>query len=276
MDISDENRILLKPSTGFSLDLEELWNFRDLLIFLAWRDITVRYKQTLLGAAWAVLQPVMTMIVFSIIFGQLASIPSDGIPYPIFSFSALLPWQLFANGLNQSSNSLVGNANLLSKVYFPRIIIPLASLLPPVVDFLLAAIVLILMMIYFSIGLSIKILLLPVTILIVMFFAMGLGLWLSALNVQYRDIRFIVPFLSQFLMYLSPVVYPASLVPESWRVFYALNPMAGAIEGFRWALLGTEVDILPLILTSCVVTFVVLMSGIYYFRRIEKVFADVV
>ncbi len=276
MDISNDNRILLKPSNGFSLDLVELWQFRDLLIFLAWRDITVRYKQTLLGAAWAILQPVMTMIVFTVIFGQLASIPSDGIPYPIFSFSALLPWQLFANGLNQSSNSLVGNANLLSKVYFPRIIIPLASLLPPVVDFLLAAIILVLMMLYFSIGLSIKILLLPVTLLIVMFFAMGLGLWFSALNVQYRDIRFIVPFFSQFLMYLSPVVYPASLVPERWRVFYGLNPMAGAIEGFRWALLGTDVDILPLLLSSCIVTFVILMSGIYYFRRIEKVFADVV
>lgn len=276
MEIGNENTIVLKPSNRFTLNLRELWNYRDLLTFLAWRDISVRYKQTLLGAAWAILQPVMTMIVFSIIFGQLADIPSDGVPYPIFSFAALLPWQLFSTAITQSSNSLVGNANLLSKVYFPRIIIPIASMMPPLVDFLLAAVVLVLMILYFGISLTLNILWIPAFMLLAVFSALGVGLWLSALNVQYRDIRYVVPFMSQFLMYLSPVVYPASLVPEKWRLLYALNPMVGVIEGFRWAILGTDIDILPLVMASSVAMFVFLISGLYYFRRIEKVFADVV
>lgn len=267
---------VLKPSNNFTLNLGEIWQYRDLFLLLSWRNISVLYRQTLLGVLWAILQPVMTMIVFSIIFGQLANIPSDGIPYPVFSFAALLPWQLFATGLNSSSLSLVGNSNLISKVYFPRSIIPLTAIMPSVVDFLLAFTILIGMIVFFQISLTLRILVVPVLILLTLTTSLGIGLSLAALNVQYRDIRYILPFLSQFLMYLSPVVYPTSLVPEKWQLLYALNPMVGIIEGFRWALLGTDINVLPLVSVSTFMTIIFLMSGLYYFQRVEKNFADII
>lgn len=271
----NKNKVL-KPSDRFTLDLHSLWQYRDLFLLLSWRNVSVLYRQTLLGVLWAILQPVMTMIVFSVIFGQLADIPSDGIPYPIFSFAALLPWQLFATGLSRTSLSLVGNTNLISKVYFPRSIIPLAAIVPSIVDFLLAFIVLLGMMVFFQISVTSRILIVPIFIFLTIAASLSIGLSFSALNVQYRDIRYVLPFLSQFLMYLSPVVYPTSLVPGNWKLFYALNPMVGMIEGFRWALLGTEVDILPLVFVSSVVTFILLIIGLYYFQHVEKNFADII
>lgn len=211
-----------------------------MLFFLSWRDISVRYKQTVLGAAWAIIQPFSTMIVFSLFFGRLAQIPSDGVPYPVFSYAALLPWQYFATAMTISSNSLVGSSNLLSKVYFPRLVIPLASVLPPAIDFAIAFLVLVGMMFYYGITLIWNLLWLPAFLLLALVTALGVGLWLSAMNVQYRDIRYALPFLVQFWMFISPVVYPSSMVPEPWRALYGINPMAGVIEGFRWALLGTD------------------------------------
>lgn len=211
-----------------------------MLFFLSWRDISVRYKQTVLGAAWAIIQTFSTMIVFSLFFGRLAQIPSDGVPYPVFSYAALLPWQYFATAMTISSNSLVGSSNLLSKVYFPRLVIPLASVLPPAIDFAIAFLVLVGMMFYYGITLIWNLLWLPAFLLLALVTALGVGLWLSAMNVQYRDIRYALPFLVQFWMFISPVVYPSSMVPEPWRALYRINPMAGVIEGFRWALLGTD------------------------------------
>jgi lipopolysaccharide transport system permease protein len=268
--------IIEPPRTWAPLELGELWNSRDLLYFLTWRDIAVRYKQTALGASWAILQPVLTMIVFSIIFGGLAKLPSDGIPYPIFTYTALLPWQLFAFALSNSSNSLVGSQNLISKVYFPRLLMPISSVLTGVVDFAIAFVVLLGMMAYYGMGLTPAALLLPFFVLLSVISAMAVGLWLSALNVQYRDIRYVVPFLTQFWMYATPIAYSSSLIPEKWRWLYSLNPMTGVVEGFRWAILGkSSLDAFSLGL-STIVVLILLVGGLYYFKRMESKFADII
>jgi lipopolysaccharide transport system permease protein len=267
----------IKPSKGWvSLKLGELWQYRELLYFLIWRDIKVRYKQTALGAAWAIIQPVMTMVVFSLFFGRLGKIPSDGIPYPIFSFAALVPWTFFANGLNQSSNSLVGSSNLITKVYFPRLAIPIATVLSGLLDFVLAFMVLLAMMFYYGITPTRNTLWLPLFLLLTVVIALGVGLWLSALNVKYRDVRYLVPFLTQFWLFATPIAYPSSLLHEPWRTIYGLNPMVGVVEGFRWALLGGSTAPGPIIAVSSLAAVVILVSGAFYFRRMEKTFADVV
>ena len=269
--------VRIEPSRGWvSLKLSEVWEYRELLYFLTWRDIKVRYKQTVLGAAWAIIQPFFTMVVFSLFFGNLAQIPSDGVPYPIFSYTALVPWTFFSNGLTQSSNSLVGSANLIKKVYFPRLTIPIATVLSGVVDFVLAFIVLLGMMLYYGIYPSINILWLPLFLLLALVTSLGVGLWLAAMNVQFRDVRYAVPFLTQFWLFATPIAYPSSLLSEPWRTLYGLNPMVGVIEGFRWALLGVDTVPGPIIIVSTLAAIGFLVSGAYYFRRLEKTFADVV
>jgi lipopolysaccharide transport system permease protein len=269
--------LLIKPSKGWvSLKLGELWEYRELLYFLTWRDIKVRYKQTVLGAAWAIIQPFFTMVVFSIFFGKLAGMPSDQIPYPIFSFAALVPWTFFANGLSQSSNSLVGSSNLITKVYFPRLTIPISAVLSGVVDFVLAFVVLLAMMIYYGLVPTINILWLPLFLLLAFVTSLGVGLWLSALNVEYRDVRYVLPFIVQFWMFATPIAYPSTLLTQPWRTLYGLNPMVGVVEGFRWALLGTDTAPGPIILASSFAAIIILISGAFYFRRVEKTFADIV
>ena len=268
----------IEPSHGWvSLKLRELWEYRELLYFLTWRDIKVRYKQTVLGAAWAIIQPFMTMVVFTLFFGNLAGVPSDDLPYPIFSYAALVPWTFFATGLTMSSNSLVGSANLIKKVYFPRLTIPLATVLSGVVDFILAFIVLLLMMVYFGIVPTSNVIFLPFFLLLAMTTALGVGLWLSAMNVQFRDIRYTVPFITQLWLFITPIAYPSSLIEnELLLAIYGVNPMAGVVEGFRWALLGTETAPGPVIIVSSLTALTLFVSGLFYFRRMEKTFADVV
>ncbi len=269
--------LIIEPTRGWlKINFREIWEYRELLYFLVWRDIKVRYKQTALGAAWAVLQPVMTMIVFSVFFGKLAKVPSDGIPYPIFAYAALLPWQLFAFALSESANSLVGSQNLIQKVYFPRLVIPIAGVLAGLVDFVIAFVVLLGMMAYYGIHPTLAILVLPVFIVFAVAAALSVGLWLSALNVQFRDVRYTIPFLTQFWMFATPVAYPSSLVPEKWRALYGLNPMAGVVEGFRWALLGKSGSPGPLLWVSIAAVVLLLIGGLAYFRRMEKTFADIV
>ena len=276
---SDRGRptLLIRPSRGWAaLDLADLWHYRELIYFLTWRDIKVRYKQTVLGGAWAILQPFLTMVVFSVFFGRLAGIPSDGLPYPIFAYCALLPWQLFAHALTESSNSLVANERLITKVYFPRLVVPISAVLAGLVDFLVAFVVLIGMMMYYHIQPTAAVWTVPLFLLLAVGAALGVGLWLSALNVQYRDVRYTIPFLTQFWLFLTPVAYPSTLVPVSWRALYCLNPMAGVVEGFRWALLGKTEGPGALLAVSVAITIVILVGGLYYFRRMEKTFADVV
>ena len=269
---------LLKPPKGMSaLNLRDLWTYRELIVFMIWRDIKVRYKQTLLGASWAILQPVMSMIVFTIFFGNLADVPSDGAPYPIFTFTALLPWQLFSKALLDAARSLVSNRHMITKVYFPRLILPLSSILAGLVDFAIALVVLLGLMIYYQTPLRWSMLTMPLFLLMALLAALGAGLWFSALNALYRDVAYVMPFLAQFWMFVTPIVYPASMVPEKWRLLYFLNPMTGVVEGFRWAILGT-VPTLPInmILLSVGVSLVVLVSGLFYFRSMERLFADMV
>jgi lipopolysaccharide transport system permease protein len=268
----------IQPSKGWvSLKLHELWEYRELLYFLTWRDIKVRYKQTVLGAAWAILQPFMTMVVFSLFFGGLAQIPSDGVPYPIFAYAALVPWTFFASGLSNSSNSLVGSANLIKKVYFPRLTIPIATVLSGAVDFLIAFLVLLAMMLVYGILPTINVIFLPFFVLLAFVTSLGVGLWLSAMNVQFRDVRYTVPFITQFWLFITPIAYPSSLIEdELLRAIYGINPMAGVVEGFRWALLGTDSAPGPVIFVSSVAAVLLFISGLFYFRRMEKTFADVV
>ena len=269
--------IRIEPSRGWiSLKLDELWEYRELLYFLAWRDIKIRYKQTALGAAWAIIQPFFTMVIFSIFFGRLAGMPSDGVPYPIFSFAALVPWTFFANSLNQSSNSLVSSANLIQKVYFPRLAVPIASVFSGMVDFVLAFIVLLGMMLYYGMLPTINVVWLPAFCLLAFVTSLGVGLWLSAMNVRFRDVRYTVPFLTQFWMFATPIAYPSSLLSEPWRTLYGLNPMVGVIEGFRWGLLGTNTAPGSVIFVSSFVAISILVGGAFYFRRVEKTFADIV
>ena len=269
--------LFIRPSKGWiSLKLGELWEYRELLYFLTWRDVMVRYKQTVLGVAWAIIQPVFTMVVFSLFFGRLAKMPSDGIPYPVFSYAALVPWQFFANGLSASSNSLVGSANLIKKVYFPRLVIPISSVLSGGVDFFLAFLVLLGMILAYGIVPTWNMVWLPLLLLLALVTALGAGLWLTAMNVQFRDVRYAVPFLIQAWMYATPIAYPSSLLDEPWRTLYGLNPMVGVVEGFRWALLGAETAPGPVVLVSALVSIALLVSGAFYFRRMERTFADVV
>jgi len=269
--------IHIEPSRGWvSLKLSDLWAYRELFYFLTWRDIKVRYKQTVLGAAWAIIQPFFTMIVFSLFFGKLAKVPSDNIPYPVFSYAALVPWTFFANGLTNASNSLVASANLLQKVYFPRLIIPISAILSGFIDFALAFIVLLGMMLFYGIHPTAAIIWLPFFLLLALVTSLGVGLWLTALNVQYRDVRYVVPFIVQFWMFASPVAYSSRLLSEPWRTIYGINPMVGVLDGFRWALLGVDQTPGSMLFVSVVVSISILISGLYYFRRMEKTFADVV
>jgi lipopolysaccharide transport system permease protein len=273
----EEHHLRLEPSKGWvSLHLRELWEYRELLYFLMWRDIKVRYKQTALGASWAIIQPVFTMLVFSLFFGRLAKVPSDGIPYPLFSFTALVPWTFFAQGLSQSSDSLVGSANLIKKIYFPRLAIPIATVCAGMVDFCLAFSVLVVLALSYGVHPTRNALWLPVFVLLAFVTALGVGLWLSAFNVKYRDVKYVVPFFTQVWMFATPIAYPSSLLSEKWRLVYGLNPMAGVVEAFRWALLGTKTPPSAMILVSWAASLIILVSGAYYFRRMEKSFADIV
>jgi lipopolysaccharide transport system permease protein len=269
--------IHIRPGHGWaSLDLRELWQYKELLYFLVWRDIKVRYKQTALGASWAVIQPFATMVVFSLFFGRLAGVPSDGVPYPIFSYAALVPWTFFAQGLTQSANSLVASQDLIKKVYFPRLAIPIASVLAGLVDFAIAFVVLVGMMLFYGIVPTADIVWIPALLVLALVTSLGVGLWFSALNVLYRDVAYIVPFLVQFWLFATPIAYPSSLLPEAWRIVYSLNPMVGVVEGFRWALVGTETAPGPMILVSAVAAVGILIGGAFYFRRMERGFADTV
>jgi len=270
--------IIIEPAKGWvNLRLKDLWVFRELIYFLTWREIKVRYKQTALGAAWAIIQPLCNMLIFTLFFGRLAKMPSDGIPYPVFSLAGLVPWTFFANGVSQSANSLVGNSNLITKVYFPRLAIPLFSVMSGLVDFALAFLLLLGLMATHSIFPPVRGLAVLAFLLLAIVTALGVGLWLSALNVEYRDVRYVVPFLVQFWMFATPIVYPSSLLHEPWqRAIYGLNPMAGVVEGFRWALLGAGNGPGPMLIASSISALLILASGAFYFKRMEKSFADIV
>jgi len=256
---------------------QDLWRYRELFYFLAWRDILVRYKQTAIGIIWALIRPFLTMVVFTVVFGQLAKLPSEGAPYPILVFSAMLPWQFFSNSLSECSNSLISNANLLSKVYFPRLVVPTSAIVVSFVDFMISGIILLALMAWYNFVPSWRILTLPFFIAVAFAASMGAGLWLASLNVQYRDFRFIVPFIVQFGLYISPVGFSSNIVPEQWRFIYSLNPMVGVIDGFRWAILGGESKLyLPGFILSMVLVVLLLVSGILYFRKMERTFADVI
>ncbi|MGB7994401.1 ABC transporter permease [Methanoregula sp.] len=267
--------VIRPPRKWVPVDLHELWAYRELLAAFTMRDVKLRYKQTGLGIAWAVLQPLLTMVIFTIFFGGLAHIPSDGVPYPLFVLAALLPWTLFSDGLTRSTTSMVTNSNIMTKVYFPRLIMPLASIISPLVDFSVSFIILLAMMVYYGVAPTLNIVFLPLFILLALASSLGVGLWLSALNVKYRDFQYTVPFLIQIWMFGSPVVYSSSLVPVSLRVWYGLNPMAGVIEGFRWALLGTGTPS-AMVLVSVGMVILLLVSGMFYFRRMEQYYADIV
>ena len=270
-------KFVIEPSRGWGqLNLGELWAHRELVYFLIWRDIKVRYKQTALGASWAVLQPLLTMMIFSVFFGRLAKVPSDGVPYPLFSFVALVPWMFFANALTLSSNSLVHNANLLTKVYFPRLAIPIATVVGGVADFALGFLVMLGLIAWYGIVPTVNVVFLPFLLLLALVTSLGISLWLAAVNVEFRDVRYTIPFLTQFWMFATPIAYPSSLLSEPWRTFYGLNPMVGVVEGFRWALLGVDTAPGPMVAASSVVAIVLLVSGAFYFRRMERTFADVV
>jgi len=258
------------------IDLEELWHYRELIYFLTWRDIKVRYKQTAIGIVWAVLQPIAMMAVFTLFFGKLAKLPSDGVPYPVFTFCALLPWQVFSRSISDSANSLVTDQRLISRVYFPRIIVPTASIVGSLMDFLISFSLFLIVMAWYGIAPTLNVVFLPVFLLLMMMTALGMGYWLSALNIEYRDVVYALPFISQIWMFLSPVVYSSSLVPAKYRLLYGLNPMAGVIDGFRWALLGVGPGPSPMLLASGCISVALFVSGIFWFRGRERTFADAI
>lgn len=273
--------VRIRPTKGWaSLQLRALWDYRELLFFLTWRDIKVRYQQTILGVAWAIIQPVVTMVVFSFFFGNLAKLPSDGIPYPIFSYAALVPWSFFAGSLTQASTGMVTHANLIKKVYFPRLAIPIARVMAGLVDFAISLAVLLIIMFVMGFRPTANFVWIPLFALLAVITALGVGLWFAAMNVQFRDIAYTVPFIVQFWMFATPIVYPSSLIAERygtfWQTVYGLNPMAGVVEGFRWALLGVNTAPQPIVYVSALVAVVILVSGAFYFRRMERTFADVV
>jgi lipopolysaccharide transport system permease protein len=270
--------VVIKPVKGWvPLNLRDLWLYRELIYFLTWRDLKVRYKQSVLGVIWAILKPTMTMIIFTIIFGNFAKIPSDGVPYPIFSYSGLLPWEFFAAALTVSARSMLTSGGMVSKIYFPRIIVPLSSVMANLVDLLIAFVILIGMMIFYKIPLTINVLWLPAFILLAMITAIGVGLWFSALLVMYRDINYLLPFITQLWMFISPVVYSSSMIPEKWRWLYSINPMSGVVEGFRWALLGTQQSISGgMVAISSAIALFIFISGMFFFRRMERIFADMI
>lgn len=274
---NEPTTIYIKPSTGLTaLNLRDLWIYRELVFFMIWRDIKVRYKQTLLGAAWAVIQPVLTMLIFNFVFGTVAKVPTEGIPYPIFSYAALLPWGLFSAALNNASRSLTTNQNMVSKIYFPRLVLPLASVLGGLVDFAIAFLILVVLMIYYKITPTTAIWTLPFFLILTVVTALGVALWLSAINVQYRDVNYVLPFLTQFWLFLTPVAYSANVISAKWQVVYSLNPMAGVVNGFRWALLGTNTGPNMNMVVSICISLVVLISGLFYFRSMERTFADTI
>jgi lipopolysaccharide transport system permease protein len=269
--------VLIEPPRGWApLGLHELWAYRELLYFLTWRDVKIRYKQTVLGASWAVIQPFFTMVVFSLFFGRLASVPSDGVPYPLFTFAALVPWTFFANGLTQSASSVVGSQHLVTKIYFPRLVIPIATVLSGVVDLVIAAAMLVAMLLYYGVELTARALWVVPLAGLAFAAALGVGLWLAALNVRYRDVQYTVPFLTQLWLFATPIAYPSSLLTEPWRTAYGVNPMVGVVEGFRWALLDAGPGPSAMVLVSTVATVAVLLTGALYFRRTERTFADIV
>lgn len=269
--------LIIEAGRAESQYWKDLWRYRELFYFLAWRDILVRYKQTVIGMAWALIRPFLTMVVFTIVFGTLAKLPSEGVPYPILVFAAMLPWQFFANALSECSNSLIGNANLIAKVYFPRLIVPASSVIVSFVDFLISGMILLGLMAWYNFIPSWRILTLPLFIFIAFAASMGGGLWLAALNVKYRDFRYIVTFIVQFGLYISPVGFSSSIVPQQWRFIYSLNPMVGVIDGFRWAIIGETTQIYwPEFMVSVGFVIVLLATGIWYFRMVERTFADVI
>jgi len=272
-----KNQIIIEPPSGIlNINIKEIWHYHELLYFLIWRDIKIRYRQTLLGAIWAMLQPILTMVVFSIIFGNFAKLPSDGVPYPIFTFVALLPWQLFSTSLSRSSESVVGESKLLTKIYFPRLIIPISSVGAGIVDFLISSLILIFLLIFYSIPITWKLLAMPFLILLAILSALSVGIWFSALNVKYRDIRYTIPFLVNAWMFATPIAYSATLVPDQWRTIYGLNPMVGVIEGFRWMLLDKPFPDLNMFIISILIMLLLLISGLIYFSNLENYFADVI
>ncbi len=271
--------IYIKPSKGLAaLNLRDLWMYRELIYFMIWREVKVRYKQTMLGAAWAIIQPVLTMIVFTFLFGRIAKLPTDGnIPYPIFSYTALLPWNLFVNALNQASRSLTSNQNMVSKIYFPRLVLPLASILSGLVDFVIAFVILIFLMIYYRVTPSINVIwALPAFLLLAIVTALGVALWLAAINVQYRDVNYALPFMTQFWLFATPVAYSSQLISAKWQLVYSLNPMAGVVNGFRWALLGVGNGPDAGLWISILIAILILIGGLFYFRNMEKTFADTI
>jgi lipopolysaccharide transport system permease protein len=269
--------VKIRPDRGLlHLDLEGVWEYRELLFFLIWRDVKLRYKQTLLGAAWSVFQPLMTMVIFTVVFGHFAKLPSDGLPYPIFAYAALLPWNYFARALDRSGTSLVAGSNLIRKVYFPRLILPLSAALAPAVDLAVAFVILVGMMLWFGVSPTVGVLALPLFLVLAFMTALSVGLWLSATHVRYRDVGYLLPFLTQFWMYASPVAYSVSMVPDDWRLLYSVNPMVGVIEGFRWALLGKESPDFGVMAVSAAVVLALFCGGVIYFKAKEKTFADVV
>jgi len=268
---------VIKRKHGFvRIDLKELWQYRELFWFLALRDILARYKQTVIGVAWVVIQPIFSMIVFSLIFGRLAKLPSDGVPYPILIFTALLPWQFFSNSMSSAGNSVVAKSALITKIYFPRLIIPTSSVISGIVDFGIAFIILIGLMVWYGIVPTINVVFLPLFLLLAFFAALGIGLWVSALTVEFRDVNYVLPFLVQAGLFISPVAYSSSVVPEKWKLLYSLNPMTGVIDGFRWSILGTVTPNWGTLIISTVSVIVVFISGLFYFVRMEKTFADVI
>jgi lipopolysaccharide transport system permease protein len=270
--------VYIRPASGLAaLNLRDLWTYRELIYFMIWRDLKVRYKQTLLGAAWAVIQPLLTMLVFNFLFNNVAKLPSEGIPYPIFAYTALLPWGLFSTALNSASRSLTSNHNMITKIYFPKLILPMASVLAGLVDFAIAFVILIGLMIYYHVTPSLTALwAVPVFLLLSVITALGVALWLSAINVQYRDVGYALPFLTQFWMFITPVAYSSKVISEEWQVIYALNPMAGVVNGFRWALLGSGNPPDMLVAISAGIALVVLFTGLVYFRNMERTFADTI
>ncbi|PKL77381.1 MAG: phosphate ABC transporter permease [Candidatus Melainabacteria bacterium HGW-Melainabacteria-1] len=270
--------VIIQPMKGLvALNLRDLWIYRELVYFLTWRDLKVRYKQSVLGVLWAIIKPFLAMVVFTVFFGNLAKLPSDGLPYPIWSYTGLLPWEFFAAALSVSARSMLTSGNMVSKIYFPRIIVPLSSVFANLIDFLIAFVILIGMMFFYHITPTINMLWLPAFMLLAIITALGVGLWFSALLVMYRDINYMLPFITQLWMFISPVVYASSIVPEKWRVLYSLNPMAGVVEGFRWALLGTQQSISPLMIAiSSVIALTLFISGLFFFRRMERIFADMI